>query len=127
VVLFESPERLTDLLEALMGIVGPDRRAAVGREITKLHEEFVRGTLQEVLESFRERPPRGEITLVLAGAEEDPSSQADLGQAAALARRLLAEGESPSRAAKEVARATGLSRNLAYRVVQEAAGEKEAG
>ncbi|RMH19285.1 MAG: 16S rRNA (cytidine(1402)-2'-O)-methyltransferase, partial [Gemmatimonadetes bacterium] len=103
-VLFESPERLTDLLAALEAACGSDRRVTVARELTKVHEEFVRGTLAEVRSYYEEHHPKGEVTLVLAPAEGLPEDEVDAGAAEALAGALLAEGLSPSRAAREVSR-----------------------
>lgn len=127
-VLFESPERLARLLEALSEHCGEDRRGVVARELTKLHEEFVRGTLRELRDHFSAHPPRGEITLVVEGASSEPASrEIDRGAAAALAQALLSEGVSPSRAAREVARRLRIPRNEAYRVVQGCADKGLAG
>jgi len=117
-ILFESPERLVVLLEELEGLCGPDRRVVSARELTKLHEEFERGTMAEVLGYYREHPPRGEVTLVVAAApvREEPD-EVDEGAARALARVLLDEGVKPSRASREVARRLGIPRNTAYRIV----------
>jgi len=118
-VLFESPERLTSLLAELSEECGGERRGVVARELTKLHEEFVRGTLSELSEHFEAQPPRGEITLVLAGASDPMSSETtDEAAVRALAAPLLAQGTPPSQVAREVARRLNLSRNQAYRVVQ---------
>jgi 16S rRNA (cytidine1402-2'-O)-methyltransferase len=121
-VLFESPERLVSLLEALSETGGGERKGAVARELTKLHEEFVRGPLDDLILHFRENPPRGEITLVLEPVPEPEGVQEiDEAAAAALARALLDDGMSPSRAAKELARRLDVSRNQAYEVVQRVA------
>jgi len=66
VVLFESPRRLVRLLDDLTTRCEEGRHVAVGRELTKLHEEFVRGTLPDVARYYRERPPKGEVTVVVA-------------------------------------------------------------
>jgi len=121
-VLFESPQRLGDLLDALADACGPDRPAAVARELTKLHEEVVRGTLQEVRAYYRQHPPKGEVTVVVAPAVESEAKAADAdleAEARGLAARLLAEGMKPSAAAKELTARLALARNDAYRVVQE--------
>jgi 16S rRNA (cytidine1402-2'-O)-methyltransferase len=121
-VLFESPQRLVSLLDALAEACGPLRRAAVARELTKLHEEVTRGTLQEVAAYYRQHPPRGEVTVVVepAGESEARSGDGDLEvEARVLAERLLAEGMKPSAAAKELAARLDLARNEAYRVVQQ--------
>ena len=124
-VLFESPERLAPTLQQLSDALGPSRRGAVGRELTKLHEEFVRGTLEDLAAHFASKPPRGEVTLVLEGAAlglERPG--VDEAAAAALAAALLADGRSPSRAAREVAARLRIPRNQAYRVVQSLSSEE---
>lgn len=66
-VLYESPHRVIKLLEQLSAIAGPDRQVSVSREISKLHEETVRGTVDEVLEHFKNNAPRGEFVVVVAG------------------------------------------------------------
>ncbi len=118
-VLFESPERLTSLLADLSEECGGERPGVVARELTKLHEEWVRGTISELVEHFEAQAPRGEITLVLGGAP-DPMSSETLDEAAvrALAGPLLAQGAPPSQVAREVARRLKIPRNQAYRVVQ---------
>jgi 16S rRNA (cytidine1402-2'-O)-methyltransferase len=119
VVLFESPNRLERLLEDLQAICGPDRPVAVARELTKMHEEFVRGTLSEVARYYGERPPRGEVTLVVAPAPEGDRSDALGPEARRLAEALLGAGVKPSAAARELARRLDLARNEAYRIVHE--------
>lgn len=118
VVLFESPGRFTELLVDLERLCGPDREASAARELTKVHEEYVRGTIPEVHSYYQEHPPRGEITLVIEGAPEGQGPDAvDEAAARALARALLDEGMRPSRASREVARRLGIPRNAAYRIV----------
>ena len=68
-VFYESPYRLVKTLEQMIEHFGPERRCSVAREISKLHEEHKRGSLQEVAAWFREHEPKGEIVLVIAGAE----------------------------------------------------------
>ena len=67
VVLYESPHKLVKTLSQVSEFFGEDRKLSVSREISKLHEETVRGTAAEVLQHFSEKPPRGEIVLVIAG------------------------------------------------------------
>ena len=69
IVCFESPHRLVATLGDILATFGPDRRMAAARELTKLFEEIVRGTTTEVVEHFAQHPPRGELTLVIAGAD----------------------------------------------------------
>ena len=69
-VFYESPYRLVKTLEQFAETFGPERRCSVAREISKVHEEHRRGTLAEVADWFREHEPKGEIVIVVAGAEE---------------------------------------------------------
>lgn len=122
-VFFESPERLAALMEDLTETAGPDRQCAVARELTKLHEEFVRGSVEEVRGHFRQNPPRGEITVVLAATPApEASARVDEEAVAALARPLLNQGHRPSQVAREVARRLGIPRNQAYQLVQDLSG-----
>jgi 16S rRNA (cytidine1402-2'-O)-methyltransferase len=119
-VLFESPERLEALLSDLAAACGGERPTAVARELTKVHEAVVRGTLDELVRYYGESPARGEVTLVVAAAERDDADPgAREAEARGLARRLLDEGLAVSRVAREVARRTGVARNRAYTLVQE--------
>jgi 16S rRNA (cytidine1402-2'-O)-methyltransferase len=111
--LFEAPHRLLDTLSDLGEILG-ERQVSVARELTKLHEEVWRGTLGAALAHFGEHPPRGEITLVVAGTSPaDAARWTEAEVRAALAER-LAQGESPSAAARTVAKASGWPRKTVY-------------
>ena len=112
-VLFESPHRLAATLGEMVRVVGPDRRAVVAREITKLHEEFVRGTVAELAERFAE-PPKGEIVLVLEGAP--PPSEVGDERIRVVLAEARASGASTRDAADEAARRLGVSRRRAYRL-----------
>lgn len=68
-IFYESPARLVKTLELFAEAFGEQRRCCVSREISKIHEEHVRGSIAEVLDHFREFPPKGEIVIVVAGAE----------------------------------------------------------
>jgi len=67
-VVFESPHRLLAALADLVAVLGPERRLAIARELTKKFEEVFRGTAEQAVEHFTQHPPRGEFTLVVAGA-----------------------------------------------------------
>ena len=67
IVFYESPYRVLKLLQQLAAVFGPDRQASACREISKIHEESVRGTLQELIAHFTETEPRGEFVVVVAG------------------------------------------------------------
>jgi 16S rRNA (cytidine1402-2'-O)-methyltransferase len=110
-VLFEAPSRVGATLVALADAFGPERPACVARELTKLHEEVVRGTLGELAERFAEGA-RGEVTLVVAGAP-DTAAMSDLDLDAAVRERLAA-GTSPREIAAELARPSGRKRRDVY-------------
>lgn len=74
-VFYESPYRTLKTLQQFRDIFGGDRRVSVAREISKVHEEHVRGTLDEVIAHFTETAPRGEIVIVLAGAEKEKTGK----------------------------------------------------
>lgn len=112
-VLFESPHRLGATLSDLAAVMGPDRRAVVARELTKIHEEFVRGTVAELAERFAESP-KGEIVLVLEGAP--PPVEADDDRIRVVLAEARADGASTRDAADEAARRLGVSRRRAYRL-----------
>lgn len=69
-IFYESPFRLVKTLEQFAAHFGEDRQCSVSREISKIHEETVRGTVKELIEHFTTRPPKGEIVIILAGKEE---------------------------------------------------------
>src|SRR5437899_8464106 len=117
-VLFEAPLRVVDLLDDLAAACGQERRAAVARELTKVFEETRAGTLEALAGYYAAAPPRGEVTVVVAGAgrarrEERPP---DPGQRA---RALLAQGMTRKDVAERLAAETGITRNTAYRLVNE--------
>lgn len=114
VVAFESPRRVAGSLAALAS-VDPERPVAVCRELTKIHEEVVRGTASSLAARYAEEPPRGEVVLVVGGA---PSAEAELGPAVAALRRLVDDaGARPRPAATVVAELTGTSANALYRAL----------
>jgi 16S rRNA (cytidine1402-2'-O)-methyltransferase len=114
-VLFESARRLMASLHDLRESLG-DRQAVMMRELTKIHEEVRAGTLSE-LSSWSERvTPRGEVVLVVSGAEEPSASQSE---AETVVRALRQSGLSASRTAREAAVMTGLSRSELYRLAME--------
>jgi 16S rRNA (cytidine1402-2'-O)-methyltransferase len=118
-VVFESPNRLPGLLRDLAAR-WPDRPAAVLRELTKLHEEALRGTLAELAERL-DAPPKGEVVLVLAPAEAPAPGADDAGRLREALGHMLDAGLGAGRAA-DLAAALGLARrNAAYRAAVEEA------
>jgi 16S rRNA (cytidine1402-2'-O)-methyltransferase len=117
-VFFEAPHRVLATLDAMAAAFGPKRRCAVARELTKLHEQVLRGTLSEVRERLAEQGERGEFTLVVAGAPEAPAA-AEVDVVAEVAG-LIETGASTRDAVDQVARATGRARRAVYQAVLEA-------
>lgn len=116
-VFFESGPRLRDSLTDMAQVLGP-RPAAVARELTKLYEECIRGTLPELAIDPRCHSPKGEIVLVVGPGETETSSAADVDAALTEALARLAPGE----AAAEVSKALGLARKPLYRRALELQG-----
>jgi len=110
-VLFESPRRLAALLGDALGELG-DRRVAVVRELTKVHQEVLRGSLSELAERFKGEEARGEIAVVIEGIREERSP--DLEELAGRVEELIGEGVSRRDAAARVARDAGVSRRALY-------------
>jgi 16S rRNA (cytidine1402-2'-O)-methyltransferase len=117
VVAFESPRRVGASL-AVLASLDPERPVAVCRELTKLHEEIVRGSATELAARYADEPPRGEVVLVIGGA---PARSGADPEAVDAVRRLIAAGARPRVAASVVADLTGAAANALYR---EAAAER---
>ena len=113
-IFHEAPHKLLTTLEDLSAAFGPDRRIALCRELTKLHEETRRCTLGEAVAYYTENTPKGEFVLVLAGAEPRETTAVTLEDAVAQVLSLKAQGVRLKDAAKEVAEHTGLSKNELY-------------
>jgi len=116
-IFLETPHRLLTALEDLQSELG-DRRLAVGRELTKLHEEIFRGKLSEARIHFSEQPPRGEFTLVVAGKPPDTQRWSEKRLRVVLQGH-LEKGEPPSRIAAEIARECGWPRREVYQLLME--------
>lgn len=112
-VLFESPQRLIQTLEDLREVFG-NRPAVVARELTKLHEEIVPGSLSELADHFVKSGVRGEIVIVVAG-EDAAETEINLEQ---IAKRLLDEGLKPSKAARELASIANIGSDTAYELIR---------
>jgi 16S rRNA (cytidine1402-2'-O)-methyltransferase len=112
-VAFESPRRVAASL-AVLASADPDRPVAVCRELTKIHEEVIRGSAAELAARYGDDPPRGEVALVVGPA---PVLAGDLGPALNALRRLIDAGAKPRPAASVVADMTGLSANALYRAL----------
>ena len=115
-IFYEAPHKLRKTLADLSKLFGAERKVALCRELTKVHEEVWRTTLGEAAAHYRDKEPRGEFVLVVEGAAPAPEPQESLSleEAVALAQELAGQGLSPSEAAKEAARHSGLRRGEVY-------------
>ena len=125
-VFFESPKRLVTLLADLIRS-GQEKRKLVGaREMTKIHEEFARGTVSEVLEYFTATQVRGEITLVLSPREKEKGElRKDVIAAEILSEGYLRQGLSSSDVARQVSEVLEISKNKAYEIVHSVMDKEE--
>ncbi|MGM9651492.1 MAG: 16S rRNA (cytidine(1402)-2'-O)-methyltransferase [Faecousia sp.] len=117
VILYEAPHRLKGTLSDLLSCFDPQRRISLCRELTKLHEQVLRTTLQGAADYYEENEPRGEYVLILEGAAETDAGQVTLEQAVRLVSALTDKGLSKKDAVKQVARDTGFPRNPLYDAV----------
>ena len=113
-IFHEAPHKLRTTLEDLCAAFGPERRVALCRELTKLHEETIRTTLEQAVEFYTENAPKGEYVLVVAGAEPVQAAAVTLEDGVAQVLALKRQGIRLKDAAREVAEHTGLSKNELY-------------
>jgi 16S rRNA (cytidine1402-2'-O)-methyltransferase len=116
VVVFEAPNRVGATLEVLVEAGAGARRAVVARELTKKFEEFSRATVAELASKYANADPKGEVVLVIGGAERRAISEDDLADAAA---KLRASGKAPRDVMEYLVSSLGASRNAAYRLAHE--------
>jgi 16S rRNA (cytidine1402-2'-O)-methyltransferase len=120
-VFYEAPHRLLETLADVAEVLGNDRHVVVAREVTKLHEEFLRGRVTEILEQLKSRGDvKGEITLLIAKAEEGatPSASDTLSVAQRVREIMVAEKADEKSALKKVAKERGIGKSEAYREFQ---------
>jgi len=116
-VAFEAPHRLHKTLADLAVTLGPQRRMAICRELTKIHEEILRGTVAEMQAHFREITPRGEFTLVIEGDREASRQETiTCSQIQDRLRALLTAGLSRAAAVRQVADETGYPKREVYKI-----------
>ena len=113
-IFYEAPHKLVSTLADMLEAFG-DRRIALARELTKLHEEVRRTTLAGAAAHYAENPPRGEFVLIVEGAPPKKTEPPDFREAVELTLGLAAQGASLSEAAKEAARRTGYKKGELYK------------
>ena len=117
-IVYEAPTRLAETLTELEALGAGERKIAVAREMTKQYEEVRRGTVSTLRAYYENTPPRGEVVIVIAGAELPAVNESDV---RARARALIAEGRSARDVVAQLVAELGVARNRAYEIAQEAA------
>lgn len=113
-IFYEAPHKLLSTLQDMLAVLG-NRRIALARELTKIHEEVRRTTLSEAAAYYTENSPKGEFVLVIEGAEKPEAAAFTLEDAVSLAKQLAAGGMKPSDAAREAAATTGFKKAEVYK------------
>ncbi len=113
-VFYEAPHKLKTTLADLAEFFGGERHVSLCRELTKIHEEVLRMTLDEAVEYYSEHEPKGEFVLVLEGKTADISGEITIEQALSQVRKLIDMGEKPTEACKAVAKETGFRKGELY-------------
>lgn len=123
-IFYESPYRLPESLQDLATVWGGDRQIVIARELTKLHEEFWRGTITEAIDHYHQREPQGEYTLVLAGK---PPSQLQLTEEQLKAEllQIMTQGVSRSQASRQLAKITSVPRRQLYQLALSLGNDNE--
>lgn len=117
-VFYEAPHKLKTTLADLCECFGGERRISLCRELTKIHEEVLRMTLNEAVEYYNSNEPRGEFVLVVEGRNADDSENITIEQALAQVKKLIDMGERPTDACKAVAKETGFKKSELYAALQ---------
>ncbi|MEQ8537710.1 MAG: 16S rRNA (cytidine(1402)-2'-O)-methyltransferase [Coleofasciculus sp. D1-CHI-01] len=114
-IFYESPYRLQQTLEDFANIFSPSRQIVLARELTKLHEQFWRGTIEEAIAYYTDHEPKGEFTLILAGAPAETPVLSEVALKAELSQ-LINQGLSRSQAARQLSHLTNLPRRHLYQM-----------
>lgn len=115
-VFYEAPHKLLATLEDMYAAFG-DRKIALVRELTKIHETIERTTLAAACEKYKETPPKGEFVLVISGAEPAPDTQWTLDEAVTFAKKQVEKGVSKNEAAKIAAKESGIKKSDIYKAL----------
>lgn len=116
IAFYEAPHRIRETMEDIAAVLGPGRRIVIARELTKVHEEFLRGTAAEVLQTLRQRDEvKGEITLLIGPAAEAAATATELSVRDRVEQIIREEKLDQKDALKKVAKERGISKSEAYR------------
>ncbi|NLM68069.1 MAG: 16S rRNA (cytidine(1402)-2'-O)-methyltransferase [Enterococcus sp.] len=114
-IFYESPFRIHKTIQMMSTVFGSERQAVICRELTKIHEEYLRGTLQELAAYLAEQPIKGECCLMVAGASEiEEVAEVDAGSLKEQVEELIKTGKKPSEAIKEIAKRHQLKKQVVY-------------
>ncbi|AUC59834.1 16S rRNA (cytidine(1402)-2'-O)-methyltransferase [Cyanobacterium sp. HL-69] len=116
IIFYESPHRLRKTLGDFLGVFGASRQITLARELTKLHEDFWRGTVEGAIALYQKKEPRGEYTIIVAGNSDQQWEQLSHEEIKERLSALLQEGMSKSEASQQLAKLTNLSRREIYRL-----------
>ncbi len=117
-IFYEAPHKLSQTLTDLYKALG-DREIAIVRELTKIHEQVIKTTLSEASEKYSKEPVKGELVLIVKGADPEEKEDMTLEQAAEYAMKLVEKGESKTQAAKLAAKESGLKKGDIYKILIE--------
>lgn len=115
-IFYEAPHRIEKMMKNCLEVLG-DRRCCIARELTKMHEEFLRGTIRELLPELAGL--KGEMVVVIEGNKDDYSSDVDYGEILTMVNEAVAAGMTTSAAIRQIASETGVSKNKIYELVHQ--------
>ena len=118
-IFYEAPHRIREAMQDIVAALGPERRVVIARELTKVHEEFLRGRAAEVLETVASRDElKGEITLLIGSASEEQTAPSTISLPERVAELMKSEKIDEKTALKKIAKERGISKSEAYRELQ---------
>ncbi|WP_125770375.1 16S rRNA (cytidine(1402)-2'-O)-methyltransferase [Companilactobacillus furfuricola] len=122
-IIYESPYRVLKTLADVLNNFGPDRQITLARELTKLHEAFFRGNIQQAIDFYTENDPKGEFVLVIAGKPQEQVEAMTDDQIIAAVNNLIEAGNKPNKAIKEIAAQNDLKKQVVYNLYHNIEGK----
>lgn len=117
-IFYEAPHKLKNTLDDLLTALG-DRRISLCRELTKIHEEVLRGKISDMIAYYSDKTPKGEYVLVVEGAPAEEEQSGDINDAVDYAKKEIEKGKKASEACKEAAKKFGFSKSEIYTIIIE--------
>lgn len=115
-IFYEAPHKLKNTLDDLIAVLG-DRRISLCRELTKIHEEVLRGRISDMIAYYSENTPKGEYVLIVEGKQQEAPAESSAEEAAAYARAEIEKGKKASEACKEAAKKFGFTKSEIYNII----------